>query len=66
MRVFCLWFTEWAVAWFVFICVFDFVCECVLLLSAFVCFVRTGLCDVVWCVALCVVSVLVFFGVNCV
>ena len=48
------------------LCVFGFVCEWLLLFRAFVCFVRVVLCAVVWCVVMCVVSVLDFWCVNCV
>ena len=44
--------------WFVIACVFEFVCGCLLMLNAFVCFVRAVSCDVIWFVVLCVVSVL--------
>ena len=47
----------------VFFCVF--VCACLLLFNAFVWFVRDVLCDVVWFVFLCVLSVFVcFFVLN--
>ena len=50
--------------WFVFNCVF--VCECLLLDHVVVCYVRDALCDVVWFVFLCVVSMFVLFCIKCV
>ena len=48
--------------WCVFMCVI--VCECLLLFNMFVCLVRDALCDVVWFVFLCVLSMFVFFVLN--
>ena len=48
--------------WFAFNCVF--VCECLLLIDMVVCFVRDALCDVVWFVFLCVLSMFVLFVLS--